>query len=88
MALNPAHKIISKLGGERAVANVLGLNESGVYRWSYPRERGGTDGRIPARHIPRLLTHANEVGEVLRLEEFFEEPSPSDERNGHERAYK
>lgn len=79
MALNPARKIISRLGGEKAVASVLGLNESGVYRWSYPRERGGTEGRIPARHIQRLLTHAKEVGEPLLLEEFFEDPTPADE---------
>lgn len=75
MALNPAHRIITKLGGERAVARILGLNESGVYRWTYPRHRQGTGGRIPARHIPALMAHAKANGRRLTLQDFFQEPS-------------
>lgn len=75
MALNPAHKIICKLGGDTAVAQLLGLSQNAVYRWSYPRERGGTHGRIPARHIPRLIAHAKERGTRLRLDDFFQEPT-------------
>lgn len=75
MAMNPAHKIICKLGGEKAVAELLGLHESGVYRWSYPTSRRGTGGRIPARHIPTLISAAKQRGKRLSLQEFFQEPT-------------
>jgi hypothetical protein len=75
MALNPAHKIIAKLGGEKTVAELLGLELSGVYRWSYPRDRGGTGGRIPARHIKPLIAAAKARGKRLSLNDFFQEPS-------------
>jgi DNA-binding transcriptional regulator YdaS (Cro superfamily) len=75
MAFNPAHKIIMRLGGEKAVAKLLGLHESGVYRWHYPRERGGCQGRIPARHIPRLIDAARERGMRLSANDFFKEPT-------------
>lgn len=75
MALNPAHKIITKLGGEKVVAELLGVNQSGVYRWCYPKERRGTGGRIPARHIKPLIEFAKTRGKRLTLQDFFQEPT-------------
>lgn len=75
MALNPAHKIITKLGGEKAVAEQLGLSESVVYRWAYPRDRRGTGGLIPARHIKPLIEIARARGKRLTLQDFFQDPS-------------
>lgn len=86
MALNPAYEIICALGGHKAVAELLSMDESGVYRWQYPRERGGTGGRIPARHILRLIAAAKERGETLRIDDFFREPSEAQNAALHERT--
>lgn len=75
MAWNPAHKIVMRLGGEKAVADILGCSLTTPYTWQYPRERGGTNGRIPARHIPTLMSAAKERGKRLRFEDFFAEPN-------------
>lgn len=75
MVLNPAHKIICKLGGQKAVAQLLGLHESGVYRWTYPRDRKGGGGRIPARHIPKMIEAAKKRGVRLSHQDFFKEPT-------------
>lgn len=75
MVWNPAHKIVMRLGGERAVADILGCSLTTPYTWQYPRERGGTNGRIPARHMPKLIAAAKARGTRLRFDDFFAEPS-------------
>jgi hypothetical protein len=47
-------RIIGKFGGARRLAKLLGFEASRVYKWTYPRERGGTGGLIPAAVIPRV----------------------------------
>lgn len=75
MAWNPAHKIVMRLGGEKAVAELLGCSISAPYNWQYPRSRRGSNGRIPAKHIPALMAAAKKRGTRLRLEDFFQEPT-------------
>ena len=50
---------------------MLGVDVSRVYRWTYPRSRGGSDGVIPARHQARLLSEASKRGLPLRPDDFF-----------------
>jgi len=54
----PADIVIRLFGGEMAVAAICNIHLSGVYRWRYPKERGGTCGNVPARHHPALLLAA------------------------------
>ncbi|WP_374374453.1 hypothetical protein [Dongia sp.] len=68
---NIAQHVISKCGGAHFVANLLGLKPLEVYRWTYPRERGGRDGFVPARYQVRLLTLARGRGIDLRTDDFF-----------------
>lgn len=75
MAWNPAHHIICKLGGEKAVAELLGIHETAPYRWTYPRSRKGSQGVIPARHIPKLIAAAKHRRKRLRFEDFFQTPT-------------
>lgn len=75
MAWNPAQKIILKLGGEKDVARICGIHETAAYRWTYPYSRNGSQGRIPAKHIPKLIAAAKARGKRLTLQDFFEEPS-------------
>lgn len=71
--MNPASKIIEKLGGEAEVAKALDTALTAPYRWQYSREKGGTDGLIPQRHHRKLLDFAKEKGVRLRAEEFLSE---------------
>jgi hypothetical protein len=63
--MEPAATIIEKLGGYRAVSAALGVAYTAPYRWTYPRERGGTDGRVPAKYHRVLLDLAAESGVEL-----------------------
>ena len=79
MHLNPAKSIITKLGGVEAVADVTGKHVSRVYRWMYPRERGGTGGVIPHDDARKLMAAAADRGVEIDPAEFFEEPQAADE---------
>lgn len=70
----PARTVIDKFGGHQAVAEALNLDVSRVYRWTYPRERGGTGGHIPAKQQVALLDAARARGIDLSPGDFFGEP--------------
>lgn len=74
--MNPAQTIIQKLGGDRAVCDML--RESGdkctistVCRWRLPKEKGGTGGLIPSKRVMRLIDAAAKCGIRLRTDDFF-----------------
>lgn len=69
--MEPAHTIIEKLGGEAAVSAATGTSYTAPYRWQHPREKGGTGGVIPQKHIPALLRLAVEQGIDLSPADFF-----------------
>jgi len=67
--VTPAHNVIRKLGGAQAVAKLLDLDVSNVHRWTYPKARGGTGGKVPTRHQDTLLRKAEGK---LTYADFFE----------------
>jgi hypothetical protein len=69
--LEPAKTIIDICGGPEAVASMVGVHRTNVYRWTYPEDRGGTNGLIPTRQQAKLLTAARDRGIDLRPEHFF-----------------
>jgi hypothetical protein len=71
----PAEVVIEICGGPRAVANICGVDVSRVHRWTYPPDRGGTGGIIPAKHQNTLLDAARSRGLALRPEHFFLSPA-------------
>ena len=70
-----AERVIRKLGGPVAVAELLGTSRQAIYKWTYPRERGGTGGYIPAKRQLELMIRAKMVGIQLTKDDFF----PKDE---------
>jgi hypothetical protein len=68
---NAALNVIRKCGGPKATALMAGVDVSNVHRWTYPKERGGTGGVIPARHQRRLLEKAKEQKIPLKPDDFF-----------------
>jgi hypothetical protein len=69
--MEPANTIIEICGGFRAVADMTQRSEVRVRRWTYPKDRGGTGGLIPAECQQLLLTAARARGIGLRPDHFF-----------------
>jgi hypothetical protein len=63
--LEPAATVISRFGGARRLADLLGLDKSTVCQWRNPKPRG-TGGLIPGWHHADLLALAKENGVRLR----------------------
>ena len=70
-----AQNIIHKFGGHRELADALGLDVSRVYRFTYEKERGGTDGLIPAPHQQTIIEKARELGKDITYSDFFPTPT-------------
>lgn len=73
----PAENVIAKCGGHQTVAEWLDVDLSRVYRWTYPRERGGTGGLIPSKHQLPLLERARLEGVPLEPADFLLTPPES-----------
>lgn len=71
--LEPAKSIISKIGIEK-VSEITGKHVSRVYRWMYPKERGGTGGMIPQGEAPALLAYAKANEIDVSADDFFAVP--------------
>lgn len=56
--LEPAASIIDRFGGPDAVQEITGADRTRVYRWTQPREKGGTDGIIPLKPAQKLWAYA------------------------------
>ncbi|WP_089846970.1 hypothetical protein [Salipiger marinus] len=69
--MEPASSIITALGGPTAVAAAIGIHRTRVSMWQAPRERGGTNGLVPYRHVPRLMELAREKGVKLAPADFM-----------------
>lgn len=71
LGMNPASSIVSKFGGVPVVAAAIGVPNSTVLRWTYPREKGGTGGAIPTKRQQQILDLAKELGVELAPADFF-----------------
>lgn len=69
--MEPAHTIIHLCGGFRSVSEMVGRSEVRVRRWTYSKERGGTDGFIPSEMATLLLQEAQARGIALTPAHFF-----------------
>lgn len=69
--MEPAKTIITALGGARAVSELLGIHRSAVWKWSQPKEKGGTGGVIPIHHIPLLLHECGQRGLEVGAGDFL-----------------
>lgn len=75
MSETPAERVISKLGGPSAVANIRGVHVTRVFDWR-------RKGRIPTSHQQPLLDWARAKGVDLGPADFFDlssnTPEPSE----------
>jgi transposase-like protein len=80
--MEPAKNIIERLGGVSAVAEAIGVYRSTVNNWRLPASQGGTDGRVPAKQIPKLMELASEKGIEIAPGEFIWLPALSPSPQG------
>lgn len=69
-----ADRLIRKFGGARNLMRILKkigepLTAATIYRWAYPKEKGGTGGLIPTRTWPTLFRAAKYAGVFISQEE-------------------
>lgn len=69
--MEPARTIISLFGGNKALAELLGLHVTRVAFWKQPRPRG-SGGLIPRRHWATLIRLGAERGLTLTPVSFVE----------------
>ena len=53
------------------MAEVVGIHRTGVWKWTQPKEAGGSAGAIPTKHVPKLLEFAKREGKPITAESFF-----------------
>ena len=75
--LTIAHSVIKKLGGPRAVAGMLAMSTQAVYKWMWPKSKGGTGGLIPAQKQIQLIVAARQRGIMLTKDDFFPKDPPN-----------
>lgn len=73
--LNQAERVVQKFGGARQLARILKRvgrpkHPASIFRWTYPREKGGTGGIIPTAAWPDLIHAARIEGVVLTAEDM------------------
>lgn len=56
--MSAAESIIKKCGGVSKTAKLAGTSENWVYRWTYPKDKGGTGGEVPAPAQRNLIAAA------------------------------
>lgn len=78
--MEPANSIITRLGGTAAVQKATSISRYRVWRWTQPREKGGTGGLIPQRHHVALLDYARATDVPLTAADFLP-VSSADEKN-------
>lgn len=74
--LEPAASIIQTLGGVERVSEITDRHISRVYRWMYPKDRGGTGGIIPQPEAAKMLAYAKDKRIRLSPAAFFGTPAP------------
>lgn len=66
-----AKRVITKLGGPRAVSGMLAMSTQSIYKWMWPMSKGGTGGLIPVRRQIELMVAAKQRGIILTKDDFF-----------------
>lgn len=70
-----AQRIIDKFGNPYRLSAALkraGItrNATAIYKWTYPRSKGGTDGLIPTKALNEILAAARLEGIMLTQDDL------------------
>jgi len=59
--INDAHFIIRQFGGVKQLAKAINKDPATIYRWTYPKNKNGTDGLIPSSALSRISEAAKRL---------------------------
>lgn len=67
--------VTAKFGGARSLMRALAtigrkIDAASIYRWDYPREKGGCAGIIPTKNMPDIMAAARHQGILFSAEEL------------------
>lgn len=60
--MEPASSIITLLGGSTKVASICGVHRTRPWKWTQPKEDGGTGGLIPTKYAEKIIAAGKAVG--------------------------
>lgn len=73
-----AEKVLAKFGGARSLARALQRldpkkhrDPASIYKWTYPRDKGGTGGIIPGYALSAVLEAARVEGILLLPDDLY-----------------
>lgn len=73
-----AEKVLAKFGGARSLARALQRldpkkhrDPASIYKWTYPRNKGGTGGLIPGYALGAVLEAARVEGILLSPDDLY-----------------
>lgn len=66
----PAGYLLQFFDSKQAVANFFGVTRSAISKWNRPEEYQGTNGRIPAKHWPTIISKGWMTIDQLNSESF------------------
>lgn len=69
--MEPASKIIKRVGGEAVMSQITGTSLATPYRWQYPKWAKGTGGIIPQRHHRSILEFSEENNLGIKASDFL-----------------
>jgi len=72
--MNIAEQVIKKCGGVARTAEITKRTESAVYRWTYPKEKGGTGGIVPVDAQHAIMAAARDGKVEVTADDFFARP--------------
>lgn len=70
MQSQQAQRIVEKFGGARRLAEAISYQPSAVYKWTYPKEKGGTDGFVPNGVVVDIVKAADLLGIELTSDDW------------------
>lgn len=66
----PYDKVLA-LFGVKLLVEVTGCSRVQIWRWGQPKNKGGSDGKIPSRHHQMLIAEAEKRGLDLKPEHLM-----------------
>ncbi len=79
--ISQAERVLRKFGGPRRLAVLLKMmgrdrNVATIYKWTYPRDKGGSDGIIPTSAWDDIMAAARFDGIIISSEDIDPRPEP------------
>lgn len=68
--MEPASSLIKRFGVDK-ISKWAGVSRVSCYRWTYPKEKGGTGGQIPQRHWTTIIEGAKADGHAVTHSDFL-----------------